>query len=153
MARRSRKGQIATGTFLIDLGCLGIKSAFASLFNTQREYKQKLRDAMMARQDMIKADLDLVAKITREAIAYAKELGFKRPADYGDAVLMLGDADPDACDVPIPLGGKDGKPFFIAGPYDNVDQIMAKLERKLGPDGFHFLVPIGGGEEVFLPDE
>ena len=153
VARRSREGQIATGTFLVDLGCLGVKSAFASLFNTRREYKQKLRGRIGARQDMIKADLNLVAKIIREAIAYARELGFKPDPDYRDATLVLGDADPDACDVSIPLGGKDGKPFFIAGPYDNVDRVMAKLRRKLGTDGFHFLVPIGGDEEVFLLDE
>ena len=153
VARRSPSGQIATGTFLVDLGCLGVKSAFASLFDTRREYEQKLRAGMMARQKIIKADLNLVAKIVREAIAYAQDLGFKPDPDYRDAMLVLGAADPDACDVPIPLGGRDGKPFFIAGPYDNVDRIMAKLTRKLGPDGFRFLFPVGGDEEVFLLDE
>jgi len=151
VARRSSSRQIAIGTFLVDLGCLGVKSAFGGL-PTQREYRQ-LRDGMMARQPMIKADLNLVAKIIREAIAYAKELGFKPDPDYRDAMPVLGDADPDACDVPIPLGGKDGKPFFIAGPYDNVDRIMAKLTRKLGPDGFTFLVPMGADEEIFLEEE
>ena len=153
VARRSPSGQIATGTFLVDLGCLGVKSAFASLFDTRREYRQKLRARMTSQQKMIKADVNLVAKIVREAIAYAQGLGFKPDPDYRDAMLVLGDADPDACDVPIPLGGKDGKPFFIAGPYDNVDRIMAKLTRKLGPDGFHFMFPISGDGEIFLPDE
>lgn len=153
VARRSPVRQIVTGTFLVDLGCLGVKSAFASLFDSRREYEQKLRDGTMSRQSMIRADLDLVAKIIREAIAYADELGFKPDPDYRDAMLVLGDADADACDVPIPLGGKDGKPFFIAGPYDNVDRIMAKLTRKLGPDGFHFLYPLTGDEEIFFPDE
>jgi len=153
VARRSPSGQMATGTFLVDLGCLGVKSAFASLFDTRREYEQKLRARMMSQQKMIKADLNLVAKIVREAIAYAQDLGFRPDPDYRDAMLVLGDADPDACDVPIPLGGRDGKPFFIAGPYDNVDRIMAKLTRKLGPDGFHFIFPVGGGEEIFLLDE
>ena len=150
VARRSSSGQIAIGTFLVDLGCLGVKSAFGGL-PTRREYRQ-LRDGMTARQAMIKADLNLVAKIIREAIAYAKELGFKPDPDYRDAMLVLGDADPDACDVPIPLGGKDGKPFFFAGPYDNVDRIMAKLTRKLGSGGFTFIVPIGGDERVFLEE-
>jgi hypothetical protein len=153
VARRSPSGQIAAGTFLVDLGCLGVKSAFASLFDTRREYEQKLRAGMTAQQEMIKADLNLVAKIIREAIAYAQNLGFKPDPDYRDAMLVLGNADPDACHVPIPLGGRDGKPFFIAGPYDNVDRIMAKLTRKLGPDGFTFLVPLSGDEEIFLPDE
>ncbi len=151
VARRSSSRQIAIGTFLVDLGCLGVKSAFGGL-PTQREYRQ-LRDGMMARQPMIKADLNLAAKIIREAIAYAKELGFKPDPDYRDAMPVLGDVDPDACDAPIPLGGKDGKPFFIAGPYDNADRIMAKLTRKLGPDGFTFLVPIGADEEFFYGEE
>jgi len=146
VARRSPTGQIAIGTFLVDLGCLGVKNAFATLFDSQREYRRELRADMMARQAMVKADLNLAAKIIREAIAYAGELGFKPHRDYRDAILMLGDADPEACDVPIPLG-KDGKPFFVAGPYDNVSRITAKLERKLGPDGFHFLVPLSGDEE------
>jgi len=152
VARRSPSGQIAIGTFLVDLGCLGVKSAFGRLFDTRREYEE-LRNDMMSRQDMIKADVNLVAKIAREGIAYAQDLGFKPDPDYRDAMLVLGDADPDACDVPIPLGGKDGKPFFFAGPYDNVDRIMAKLTRKLGPDGFHFIFPVGADEEVFLFDD
>ena len=152
VARRSPSGQIAIGTFLVDLGCLGVKSAFGRLFDTRWEYEE-LRNGMMSHQDMIKADVNLVAKIIREAIAYAQELGFKPDPDYRDAILVLGDADPDACDVPIPLGGKDGKPFFFAGPYDNVDRIMAKLMRKLGPDGFTYVVPLAGDAEIFLPDE
>jgi hypothetical protein len=151
VARRSPTGQIAVGTFLVDLGCLGVKNAFATLFDSQREYRRELRADMMARQAMVKADLNLAAKIIREAIAYAGELGFKPHRDYRDAILVLGDADPEACDVPIPLG-KDGKPLFVAGPYDNVSRITAKLERKLGPDGFHFLIPLSGDEEFFLEE-
>lgn len=146
VARRSSSGQITIGMFLVDLGCLGVKSAFGKLV-TRREYRQ-LRDGMMAHQPMIKADLNLAAKIIREAIAYAQDLGFKPDPDYRDARLVLGDADPNACDVPIPLGGKNGKPFFVAGPYDNVDRIMSKLMRKLGPDGFTYIVPIGGDEII-----
>jgi len=152
VARRSSSGQIAVGVFLVDLGCLGVKSAFGRIPKTRREY-QRLRDGMKANQAMIKAGINLVAKIIREAIAYAQDLGFGPDPDYRDAMPVLGDADADACDVPIPLGGKDGKPFFFAGPYDNVDRIMAKLTRKLGPDGFHFVAPMSGAEEVFLLDE
>ncbi len=150
VARRSPTGQIAAGLFLVDLGCLGVKSAFARLFDSQREYEE-LRRGMTEQQVMIQADVNLVAKIVREAIAYAKNLGFRPDPDYRDAMLVLGDADPDACDEPIPLG-KDGKPFFVAGPYDNVDRIMAKLMRKLGPDGFHYLVVIGGEEDMFFDE-
>lgn len=153
VARRSGTGQIATASFLVDLGCLGVKSAFASLFESEAEYEQQLRWRLMSQQEMVPADLNLVAKIIREAIAYARRLGFRPDPDYRDAMLVLGDADPDACPEPIPLGGKDGKPLFIAGPYDDVDAIMNQLMKVCGPDGFHYLVPLTGDEEFFFGDE
>jgi hypothetical protein len=138
VARRSSQGQIAAGVFLVDLGCLGVKNAFARMFDSRGEYGQ-LRDRMQEDQTLVSADPNLAAKIIREGVTYAEKLGFRPNRDYGDTMLLLGDADPDACEVPTPLG-KDGKPFFISGPYDNVPMIVAKLERAVGPDGFHYLV-------------
>lgn len=138
IACRSPQGQIAAGVFLVDLGCLGVKNAFASMFDSPGEFRQ-LRDRMQEDQTLVSADPNLAAKILREGVTYADEIGFRPNRDYGDALLLSGDADPDACEVPIPLG-MDGKPCFISGPYDNVPRIMAKLERAVGPDGFHYLV-------------
>ncbi len=150
VARRSTAGQVAVGTFLVDLGCLGVKAAFGRLFDTAKEYEE-LRDEMRSRQEMVKADLSLVTKIVREAITYAQELGFRPDRDYRDAMLVVGDADPDACDESIPLG-KDGKPLFIPGPDDRVNLIMAKLTRKLGPEGFHYVIPVDGDTEIQLEE-
>jgi hypothetical protein len=149
VSRRSPQGQIAAGAFLVDLGCLGVKNAFGRVFNTLGEYKAELRNSVLARQEMIQADPNLAAKIIREGVAYARALGFSPNRDTRDAQLVLGDADPDACDIEIPLG-RDGKPFFVSGPYDNVDRIMDKLTRKLGPDGFHYMIGIEGSDELIL---
>ncbi len=142
VARRSATGQVATGSFLVDLACLGVKSAFASLFNSTMEYRQ-LRDGMTARQAMAPADLNLVAKIIREGVRYADSLGFKPDPDYRDALIVLGSADPDACATPIPLGGEDGQPLFIAGPHDDVGKIMRQLDKAVGPGNYHFMAPLG----------
>ena len=147
VARRGPVGQIGVGSFIVDLGCLGVKNAFGYQLDPA-EYRNLLRD-MKSRQDMVKADLNLVAKILREAIAYADSLGFKPHRDYGQAAPILGDADPDACAEDIPLG-QDGKPLYISGPYDNVDAIMAKLERAVGQDGFHYLAHLGEPPDDFF---
>ena len=152
VSRRSPEGQIAAGVFLVDLGCLGVKNAFGRVFTTQGEYVAELRKGVLAHQEMIPADLNLAAKIIREGVAYARELGFRPNRDIRDAQLVLGDADPDACDEEIPLG-KEGKPIFVSGPYDNVERILDKLTRKLGPDGFHYLVGLGGMSEVLLDED
>ncbi len=150
VARRSPRKEIACAVFLVDLGCLGVKSAFASkIFSSVREYRRELRDNVTAHQDLVDADPNLVAKIVHEGVAYARGLGFRPDPDYRDALLVLGDADPDACDVPIPLGDGTGKPLFIAGPYDNVPSILARLRKAVGEGNFDYVVFLGGEEMVW----
>jgi hypothetical protein len=103
----------------------------------------------MERQPMVGAELDLIARIVREAIAYARSLGFSPHRDYHDAAPLLEGANPDACNLHVPLG-KDGMPFFVAGPYDNVGRIMAQLERKVGAGNFHFLTPLALDDDELL---
>ena len=38
--------------------------------------------------------------------------------------------------------GKDGKPFFIAGPHDNAARILRQLEKTAGPGNYHYLAPL-----------
>ena len=39
--------------------------------------------------------------------------------------------------------GKNGKPFFVAGPYDNATHIIKQLEKTAGPGNYDYLIPIG----------
>ena len=153
VARQSEQGQIVVGVFLVDLACLGVKNAYARPISSYQEY-QELRQGMTENQSMLPThDLNLVAKIIEEGIAYAHQFGFKPNPDYHKAKLVLGDANPDACSTQIPLGGSEGKPMFISGPYDNVDRIIAKLTKAVGPDGFHYLVGLDPEAELFLDEE
>ena len=43
--------------------------------------------------------------------------------------------------------GKDGKPFFMSGPNDSrtrIRNIMDKLVKSVGPDGFDYIVNVDG---------
>ncbi|MDX9955796.1 MAG: hypothetical protein RBT75_16965, partial [Anaerolineae bacterium] len=53
----------------------------------------------------------------------------------------------------IPVGGPDGKPYFVAGPYDNPTRVMKHLERLLGPGNFTFTAPVGSEFGEFLEGE
>ncbi|HXV99607.1 MAG TPA: hypothetical protein VEC93_14390 [Anaerolineae bacterium] len=152
IARQSPLDQIAIGVFLVDLGCLGIKNAYARLFGSFSEY-QTLRQKFLSNEPIVSADLNLAAKIIQEGIAYARQFGFEPHPDYREAMWVLGQANPAACHDPIPLGGPDGKPFFVAGPYDNVDKVIAKLTKAVGPGGFHYLMPLAPDTELFFDDE
>lgn len=140
VSRLAPNGDIALGSFLIDLGCLGVKNAFGKLFDPS-EYRTVVRK-IGEEQPLIPTDLNLAAKVIREGIAYGRRFGFQPNRDTPQAMLVLGNAEADLCRVEIPLGGGDGKPFYFAGPYDDVDRIMAKLTKAVGPDGFNYILPL-----------
>jgi hypothetical protein len=147
VARASNSGRVAAAAFLIDLGCLGVKNAMAIGFDSMVDY-MNFREDMTEVQDFKIADINLAARIIREAVRYARDLGFQPHRDLGKAMMILGSADPDApnvAGVEIPVGEEDGKPLFISGPHDNVRAILYKLTERCGPDGFHFAV---GGPKV-----
>jgi hypothetical protein len=137
VARQSpRSSKIAAAAFLVDLGCMGVKSAFVRTCKSPDDYARRLREPLMKDQEFDPADLDLVAKIIAEGIAYAERLGFTPDPEYRQASLLLAGANPDASEEKIPLGGTDGRPLYVPGPHDNMQQILTTLTRAVGPEGF-----------------
>ncbi|MEL7227989.1 MAG: DNA-binding response regulator, partial [Cyanobacteria bacterium J06576_12] len=39
--------------------------------------------------------------------------------------------------------GKDGKPFYVSGPYDQPQQIIQTLERSVGKGNYDYLIQAG----------
>lgn len=143
VTRQAPSGELVLGCFLVDLGCLGIKNAMLKRLTSVAEYEDFCTH-LEQEQPLKDCDLDLAAKVIDEATRYARDLGFSPHRDARKALQILGDAAPHNCDETVPLGGDDGKPLYIAGPHDNPHQIIAILQRNLGPDNFHFLAPIDG---------
>ena len=92
----------------------------------------------MFSQEIISCDLDLAAKVVYTAIDYAKGIGFNPHKDSRSALKFFHDAHPENCDEEIPTG-KDGMPFFVNGPYDNVEKVFRTLNRTVGEGNYHFL--------------
>jgi hypothetical protein len=145
VARRGPLDDIGAAVILVDPGCLGVKNAYTRLLLSPVDYRDTLRTQVSSVQAMRSADLNLAAKIIRDSIAYARKLGFQPHPDYQGAAPFLDGAEPDRCHTPVPVGGRDGKPFFVSGPYDDVPRIMAQLERAVGPENFHYTVHLDPG--------
>ena len=80
-----------------------------------------------------------VLRLVWRAVEYARGLGLGfEPADgFGACAGHLGQF---AGLSPIRFG-RDGKPFYIAGPHDHAARVMRMLSRTVGQDNFHYLVP------------
>lgn len=154
VARRNpMTGVVYASVILVDRACLGVKNAYASNFVDAGQFRRELLSHIRQSQELVRINFNLAAAIVEAGLEYAAQFGFRPHRDYRDASILLKDANPGAVDVEIPVGGEDGKPFFVAGPYDNVDRIIAKLLRQLGPDGFHYLAPTVEETALDLLDE
>jgi hypothetical protein len=152
IARRSLKsGKIAAGLFLVDLACLGVKSAQVKLYKDIGEYVAGLRTHARHVQPMGPASFDLAVKIILTGLEYAAGLGFRPDPVFAQAQPLLEGAHPEAVDTPVPTGGPEGKPLFVGGPYDDARKIVDHLTQTLGAGNFHYLVRVGE-DDLDLPD-
>ncbi|MGQ4809581.1 hypothetical protein NKDENANG_03002 [Candidatus Entotheonellaceae bacterium PAL068K] len=136
----------------MDVFCLGIKNAF---FNTMavQEYADKSTGPQHERPKRI--DPTCARKLVEGAEAYARGLGFKPHQDYQVAKRIFGDLDATACPTHFEFG-KDGKPFFVSGPYDTpaaCERIINILTKRCGPDGFYHMVGLGDPFDDFDDDD
>ncbi len=153
VARQSpATGEVVVGGFIVDLACLGVKNALTNLYRSAAEYRREYRRHLMASQSLMEGDLDLTAKVIEEGTAYARSLGFNPHKDAAMALKILGDAQPENCAQTIPLG-KDGKPFFVSGPYDDVDAIMRTLNRNVGEGNYEVLIILGDPMDEWSDDD
>ena len=150
VARRAPNGDIAMSAFVMDVFCLGVKDAMFAVM-PEREYEHKIKGRIMATNDrgFEKLHQSCAKKLLDGVVDYAKELGFRPHPDYKNACELFGDIDAGACPVKYTYG-KEGKPFYMNGPYESsadIERILNTLTKKCGPDGFHTVFRLTGGME------
>jgi hypothetical protein len=153
VSRKLPNGQLAVGSFLLDVWCLGVKNAFCRVLDPD-EYRE-LRQRVSEREHMRETEPACARKLVESAEAYAQDLGFSPHPDYAFARQIFGDLDAGACPSRYEFG-KDGKPFYVSGPYDTPvksRRIVETLAARCGEGNFHYTVFLGGPEELGLGDE
>lgn len=141
VARISPDGStLFTASALLDLGCLGVKDVALQPEALRARFDQ-LREERMANVPRTDITVDDALNILETARDYGSSLDFPQAAQLDKMLLLLGDADANRATLDVPTG-RDGKPFYVAGPRDNSQAIIRHLTNRLGPDGFHFIAHI-----------
>jgi hypothetical protein len=149
LSRELPNGFVAFAVFLVDRYCLGVKNAMADV-NGRFTYDKRVTRQWRGRFTTKDMDPASARKLVEGAVDYAAALGFHPHPDYHKAKLIFGDLDPSTSAETFEYG-KDGKPYFFAGPYDGPERsrhILATLTERLGPDGFHYTIPLFEDEDV-----
>jgi hypothetical protein len=141
ISRRQPNGKFIIGVFLVDIFCRGLKNTFCNADISLEDYESSLKTRIY--QDTVPANCHprLAHRIIYGAIEYARNLGFEPQKDFALSRFVLD--EPSKADFSFDVEfGRDGKPFFIAGPDDDVDYIIGKLSKRFGEGNFNFLYPL-----------
>jgi len=141
LARQQPDGDICFGSYLIDKYCLGLKNTLANAGFSRFRYENEVRSRIFRELKPVKCPIELAHQMIYGSIEYAAQFGFEPEKDFALSQYLL--APRGELEEPYQLTfGKDGKPLFIAGPYDNVARILKQLEKTAGPGNYDFLAPI-----------
>jgi hypothetical protein len=142
LARQQPDGDICYGVYLVDKFCLGLKNTLADAGVPRNIYQHEIRNNIFSEQKPVKCPIELAHQMIYQSIEYAMQFGFEPQKDFALTQYLL--QPRGELEEPYDLTfGKDGKPFFISGPRDNVDRIMRQLEKTAGPGNFDYLAIIG----------
>jgi hypothetical protein len=149
LARRGRNNQVAYANFLVDVYCLGVKNV-ALFIGPEGQWHDMLEGAAEHGMNLETATPEYARKLVEGAVSFARSCGLEPHPDWPVAARIFGDIDPTRCLNEFTFG-KDGKPFYIAGPFDSperVQQITVALAKNAGPDHFDYVIPIHSKEDL-----
>jgi hypothetical protein len=147
ITRKRANGSFIIGFYLVDVYCLGVKLVQYIYAPDEDGVNDVIFRMNQADENdpLVLCSSDFAQNVVWGAIEYAEELGFE-PADEDFEIgqFILDPADEiEFIDIEF---GKDGKPFFIAGPRDNPRAINEKLS-KLGEGNYDAMIRIDNYNE------
>ncbi len=151
VARQHKNGCFTFASFLVDIFCLGVKQTMFAINEPPIEYRSKI-DYLFTTQQRVPVDYVVAHNIIYGGIAYAEELGFKPEKDWALTQYVL-EYDDDAVDLIELEFGQNGRPFYIAGPYDKSFEVRQKLEKAVGANGFEFVAYIREDDPLAYLDD
>mgnify|MGYP001223022995 CR=1 FL=1 len=138
IAREQPDGRVAYASFLVDVYCLGVKDAHHDM-NLTAERFEIVWNHLASLQPLVEAPIEAAHQLIYQAIDYAARWGFKPHPDFAKASYFLAPRGTYPEDYQLTFG-KDGKPFFVQGPHDNVRAVVAQLERTAGQGNYNYMV-------------
>ena len=147
LSRQLRNGNVAFACFLVNVWCLGVKNVIVEV--APRATYDKKMYAQTAPTRHGEPSARVARKLVEGAVQYALDLGLPPHPDYRVGKQIFGDISAAACAEEYAYG-RDGKPFFVAGPFDSparCEEIARALANHTGPEGHHVVVPLGAGRQ------
>lgn len=142
IARKHTNGNITACTYMVDLKCLGVKDT-SYLFNVSMTEYRDFIDYINENIELMKVDYALAHNIVLAGVEYADELGFRPFKDYESVTKFMLEEDTDEIELIEIECGRNGKPFYMKGPNEDMakaNRIIAQLEKTVGFGNFDYVL-------------
>jgi hypothetical protein len=146
IARRQPDGNLVFGSYMVDYYCLGLKDTYYNVDIPPAQFRRDYLPKMVRPGLPLEISANLAHEIIYGAIGYAEQFGFHPHADFKRSHYVLDPPEKHPRTGTVEFG-YNGQPFYISGPYDNVEAIMHQLARTAGEDNFKYLVGLGEPED------
>jgi hypothetical protein len=140
VSRKNNMDKTATGIYLIDTFCLGIKNCFLHSGNSD-DYKMLVESIEHTCGELQPVEASYAVTLIYQAMKYAEQLGFKPHADFSKAGKILKNIPIN--EVKMFIFGRNSKPCYISGPNDSpsdIKKILHTLEISVGIEGFDYIL-------------
>ena len=130
VSRQLSSGNVAFVAFLVDVYCLGVKNVHLDIL-PRAVYDSKIYDHLLRQGPVRQIKPECARKLIEGAVEYAAASGLPPAAEYRVGMLIFGDISAEACPEQF-VFGREGKPFFCAGPHDDAARCEEILRAQPG---------------------
>jgi hypothetical protein len=113
-ARHLPSGSVGVSFFLVDVWCMGIKDAFFRI--TSRRELEEHMSRISGEYPLRPMNPSVARKLLHDAAGFAFSLGLPPSESFANVELIFGDTPMTEETFSF---GKDGMPFYMAGPNDS----------------------------------
>jgi len=140
VARRQPNGNLVFGTYLVDRYCLGLKNTYCDADMPEDEFRQEYLPAVVGDSELTSISPALAHEIIYGGIAYAARFGFRPHPDFARSRHVLDPEEAHPHTGAVEFGYDQGKPLYVAGPYDNVEAVLRQLSRTAGEGNYDYVL-------------
>lgn len=145
ISREHINGNITFCSYMVDLKCLGIKDTMYKFNMPDFEFDEYV-DEVDNTLHLMEIDYNLAHNIIYAAWEFGDEIGFEPHKDFLSITrYMLAEDNDDIPLIEVACGDKEGKPFYIQGPYEDdamAKMIINRLEKNVGVENFHYILAV-----------
>lgn len=137
VSKKMPSGKLIVGVYMIDVLCLGIKDSLFRSALDSAEYDE-FKDGLSQQGNLIPIEVSFTHNLIYGAIDFAQDNGFKPHNDFSITQHLLDESLIDDGIDEIEFG-RNGRPVYLMGPYDDSDWIIKTLNKNLGAGNFDVL--------------